>query len=253
MHATTAAGHRIYVNPKDPRAIGLVLASGSLIPGSLDLWRTALALHRWETVVDIGVNYGEMLVGGDLPAGARVIGFEPNTGLHPYLRKTLEKRGLSIDLRSEAVADEPGTARFAVDLTWSGMSSLYDDRHDSSARWRFRDVTVTTLDEVLGEAGGSFCVKVDVEGFEREVVHGAAQALAATEHWALMLEIDHMAHDYLAKLADEHDVFVTEKAGGLRRLPGDVGALEELLESSVLYKQDCLVVSPAIAAGLNPR
>lgn len=251
MYATTANGHRIYVNPKDPRAIGLVLASGSLIPGSLDLWRTALGLYAWETVIDIGVNYGEMLVGSELPEGAHVIGFEPNTKLHPYLLKTLRKRGLAVDLRSEAIADKPGTARFAVDKTWSGMSSLFDGRHDSSARWRFSEVPVTTLDEVLGTSGRSFCVKVDVEGFEREVVHGASRVLGSTPRWALMLEIDHMAHDYLAKLAEEYDVFVMAKADGtLRRLPADLAALEAMLEASDLYKQDCLVVSAAIAAEL---
>lgn len=248
MYATAANGHRIYVNPKDPRALGLVLASGSLIPGSLELWRRALGLHPWRTVVDVGVNYGEMLVGGDLPEGARVIGFEPNTALHPYLTKTLGRCGVEVDLRSEAVADEPGTARFAVNKTWSGMSSLVGGEHDGSAKWRYTDVPVTTLDEVLGERPGSFCVKVDVEGFERAVVEGAARSLATTREWALMLEIEHMAHDYLAKLAGEYDVFVMEKPGErLRRVPADASALEAMLESADLYKQDCLVVGPGIA------
>ena len=247
-YATTEDGHRIYVRPTDPRALGLIANKGRIIRGSLELWRVALGLHAWQTVIDIGVNYGEMLVGVDIPKSVELIGFEPNTALHKVLRKTLDAREISIDLRSQAVADKPGTARFAVDRTWSGTSSLYDERHDGSARWQFRDVEVTTLDEVLADSGRSFCVKVDVEGFEREVVDGAAKALANTDHWALMLEIEHMDRGYLAELARTYDVFVKEKeTASLRRVPGERVAVEELLEDSTLHRQDCVVLSPGLS------
>jgi FkbM family methyltransferase len=247
-YATTEQGHRIYVKPTDPRALGLIANKGRIIPGSLELWRLALGLHGWQTVIDIGVNYGEMLVGVEIPEGAELIGFEPNTSLHKVLRKTLDTRGITFDLRSQAVSDRSGTARFAVDRTWSGTSSLYDERHDGSARWQLRDVEVTTLDEVLGGSGRPFCVKVDVEGFEREVVDGAARSLADTEYWALMLEIEHMDRGYLAELARTRDVFVKEKeATSLRRVPGERVAVEDLLEDPTLHRQDCLVLSPALA------
>lgn len=248
-YATTEDGHRIYVKPTDPRALGLIANKGRIIRGSLELWRVALGLHPWQTVIDIGVNYGEMLVGVEIPEGVELIGFEPNTSLHKVLRKTLETRGIAIDLRAQAVADKPGVARFAVDRTWSGTSSLYDERHDGSARWQLREVEVTTLDEVLGDQRRPFCVKVDVEGFEREVVDGAARSLEGTEHWALMLEIEHMDRGYLAELARARDVFLKEKeAGSLRRVPGGRVAVEELLEDPALHRQDCLVLSPALAA-----
>ncbi|MFD7074542.1 FkbM family methyltransferase [Nocardioides sp. NPDC059952] len=246
-YATTEDGHRIYVKPTDPRAIGLIANKGRIIRGSLELWRLALGLHEWRTVIDVGVNYGEMLVGVDIPEGVELIGFEPNTSLHKVLRKTLETRGITIDLRAQAVAAEPGAARFAVDRTWSGTSSLYDERHDGSARWQLHDVEVTTLDEVLGGSGRSFCVKVDVEGFEREVVDGAARSLEGTEHWALMLEIEHMDRGYLAELARARDVFVKAKETTvLRRVPGERVAVEELLDDPTLHRQDCLVLSPAL-------
>lgn len=247
-YATTEEGHRIYVKPTDPRALGLIANKGRIIRGSLELWRVALGLHAWQTVIDIGVNYGEMLVGVEIPAGAELIGFEPNTSLHKVLRKTLDARGITIDLRSQAVADRSGTARFAVDRTWSGTSSLHDERHDGSARWQVREVEVTTLDEVLGGSGRSFCVKVDVEGFEREVVDGAARSLEGTTHWALMLEIEHMDRGYLAELARTRDVFVMEKeTTALRQVPGERVAVEELLDDPTLHRQDCLVLSPALA------
>lgn len=247
-YATTEEGHRIYVRPTDPRALGLIANKGRIIRGSLELWRVALGLHEWQTVIDIGVNYGEMLVGVEIPEGAELIGFEPNTSLHKVLRKTLDARRIAIDLRSQAVADRPGTARFAVDRTWSGTSSLYDERHDGSPRWQLRDVEVTTLDEVLGGSGRSFCVKVDVEGFEREVVDGATGSLDGTERWALMLEIEHMDRGYLAELARTRDVFVKEKDSmALRRVPGERIAVEELLDDPTLHRQDCLVLSPALA------
>ncbi|MFC5729272.1 MULTISPECIES: FkbM family methyltransferase [Nocardioides] len=252
--AETRQGRRIYVDPADPRGAQLIAAGGDLNPRSLMLWNLALGLQPWTLVLDIGVNYGEMLVGADLPTDARVIGFEPNTALHPFLVRTLDEAGVEIELRSEALSDAPGTARFAVDATWSGTSSLLDDRHDDGERWRFTEVTKTTLDDVIG-AGNDFCAKVDVEGFEREVVVGGRRALASTAHWALMLEVAHISRAYLAQLAEEHPVFLMDpRTERLIRLPGGNAQLAgQLLASTWLHTHDCLVVSSDIARELeNP-
>lgn len=250
-YALTALGCRIYVDPADPRSTELVAAAGDLNPRSLALWRLALAAHPWDLVIDIGVNYGEMLVGAEPPAGAKVVGFEPNLALHPFLIRTLEENGIPVDLRPAAVADRTGTARFAVDATWSGTSSLETGNYDDPERWRFLEVPVTTLDEVVGDPGRAFCVKVDVEGFERQVVSGGQGVLRPEGHWLLMLEVLHMAPDYFAELVDRYAVFLLDAGSSqLVRVAGDVPP-SELLASDAVYPQDCLLVSEPIAAVLG--
>lgn len=244
--AVTSSGRRIHVDPGDPRAVGLVAAAGDLNPLSLRLWRRVLAAHAWDLVVDVGVNYGEMLVGVDLPSGARVVGFEPNARLRTFTERTLADNGLAVELRSEAVADAPGTARFAVDTTWSGTSSLDTGGLDEPDRWEWLDVEVTTLDAVVPADVASFCVKVDVEGFEREVVAGARSVLARPVPWVLMLEVLHMAEGYLAELAAAYAVLLMRRDDSLVRVGADDAY--DVLAGGDVYPQDCLVVSEAALA-----
>lgn len=243
----TDDGRTILVDPADPRALDLVAAGGDLNPLSLRMWRRALGAAPWETVVDVGVNYGEMLVRPPLPAGARLIGFEPNPTIRELAARTFALNGLAVDLRAQAVSGQAGRARFAVDHTWSGTSSLDTGDHDEPGRWSFLDTEVTTLDDVLGEAPGPFCVKVDVEGFEHEVVAGARRALATPVPWVLMLEVKHLPVDVLEGLAAEHAVLLlvpgtTPAADRLVRVNPD--HLEDLLPSGRVYAQDCLLAGP---------
>lgn len=243
----TEDGRTILVDPDDPRAVDLVAAGGDLNPLSLRMWRRALRACPWDVVVDVGVNYGEMLVRPTLPPGARLVGFEPNPVVRELAGRTLALNDLDVDLRAEAVGAAPGRARFAVDRTWSGTSSLDTGTHDEPGRWTFLDVDVTTLDEVLGEAPGPFCVKVDVEGFEHDVVAGARRALATPVPWVLMLEVKHLPVDVLEGLAAEHAVLLlapgTTPAGD-RLVRAHPDHLEDLLPSGKVYGQDCLLAGP---------
>ncbi|MFV0535336.1 MAG: hypothetical protein ACK5MR_17040, partial [Cumulibacter sp.] len=80
-------GRRIYVAEGDARGDALIAAGGDFNPGSLHLWRQALELREWDVIVDVGANYGEMLLGVDLPVASRVIAYEPNPHVLPHLKR----------------------------------------------------------------------------------------------------------------------------------------------------------------------
>lgn len=250
--ALTAQGRRIHVDPGDARGQQLVASHGDFNPLSRVLWHHALRLHDWDVVVDVGVNYGEMLVDAPVPERARLVGFEPNTALHPYLERTCADNGIVLDLRAEAVSDRAGVAGFAVDGDWSGTSTLVPPEDPDPDRWQRREVPVTTLDEVVAGAG-SWCAKVDVEGNEPAVLRGAVEAMAMT-HWAMMVEVLHLPVETTARMAQAHALHLLDRrTGALVRVPGaHVRLARTMLGSGWLYPQDCLLLSPAVCDLIAP-
>ena len=126
-----ANGQIIYINPQDARGRSLVRRGGDVNPGSLVMWRSLLAERPWTHVIDVGANYGEMLVGVELPRAATVIALEPNPFVIPYLTRTLRQSGVGVELMSKAASARSGTATLAIDRNWSGLSSIAGVHKDS--------------------------------------------------------------------------------------------------------------------------
>lgn len=250
---TNHLGNRIHVDPRDVRGARLRESGGDLNPGSLRLWNHALALRDWSLVIDVGCNYGEMLVSAAIPRGADIVAFEPNRSILPYLKKTLTDWGRPVVLREIAVGDAARAAQsFWVDHEWSGVSRLVISAEQGSdaSRYELTSVPVSTLDaELTGPGHSCFCMKVDVEGHEQDVLYGARQLLASTPTWAVMIEILHMPEEQISRLAEEYPLYLFDiRSETLVRHPGgDVELTRRMLESGWLYPQDALLLSsPAV-------
>lgn len=138
-------------------------------------------------VFDIGAHLGDR-TRAFLALGANVVALEPNPRLFGWLQWLLASQARVI-LRMEAVGRAPGEATLALSLATPTVSTL-------STRWRrelvrrnasFRgvrweesaSVQVTTLDALVAEHGLPCFCKIDVEGYEAEVLAGVSQALPA--------------------------------------------------------------------------
>ncbi len=122
--ALCANGRRIYIDRFDERGKALARADGNLNPLSLVIWKILLAERAWTHVIDVGANYGEMLVGVELPQAASTIALEPNPYIVPYLRRTLDEAGLKVEVIEKAASAHSGTAALSIDRDWSGHSSV---------------------------------------------------------------------------------------------------------------------------------
>ncbi|MBL3557689.1 MULTISPECIES: FkbM family methyltransferase [Marinobacter] len=140
-----------------------------------------------DLVFDIGAHLGDRS-SAFAALGARVVALEPQPQLLSWLRR-LTRHQPEVVCLPLAVGRAPGNAELALSLRNPTVASL-------DSRWRehlctttagFRHVrwedsvtvTVTTLDELIREYGRpSFC-KIDVEGFEAEVLAGLNQPLPA--------------------------------------------------------------------------
>lgn len=242
-----ADGHRIYFDSSDERGNRLFAAGGNLNPHSLSLWQRALDLRPWGAVVDVGCNYGEMIVGSRLPEGAHVIAFEPNPRVLPYLERTLEEYSRPVDLIRAAVAARVDrNAHFAADTDWSGTSTLINADRPPLPHEHVLTVEVTTLDQaLLGRGYSSACVKVDVEGWETDVLLGAQALLSRLDHWALMIEILHMPTHQISELAQEYNLYVfdTRCQSLIRLYGGNRDLVKSVLQSGWAYAQDALLLS----------
>lgn len=128
---------------------------------------------------DVGANYGLHSL-RLLAHGVRVVSFEPNPECHRFFLECCRANGLAADIVPAAVGTGTGWARLTVPVGRSYLGSIVPDVY---ARWAAPvtslDVPLTSLDHFAAERRlVPDLVKIDVEGGELGVLHGAEGLLA---------------------------------------------------------------------------
>lgn len=140
-----------------------------------------------DAVLDVGANAGEfaMELRADLGWRGRIVSFEPLAAAHAVLAGRAAADG-RWDAHAFALGDGDGTARIGVAGN-SYSSSLLEmlpahvDAAPESAMVGFETVQVRRLDSVIDQvcpAPARLYLKLDVQGFERQVLAGAQATLA---------------------------------------------------------------------------
>lgn len=114
--------------------------------------------------------------------GATVIAFEPQDALARRLRRVW-RNDPKVQVLQVGLAGHEGRAAFAVcpqNSTLSTMSSHWSEGRFTSYKWdQPVEVPVTTLDWCIGEFGVPAFCKVDVEGYELNVLRGLSRPVPA--------------------------------------------------------------------------
>jgi FkbM family methyltransferase len=133
---------------------------------------------------DIGAHVGSR-VGAWRRLGAGVVAVEPQPDFVRILR-LFYGRDRGVVIVPGAVGAKPGRARIALSSATPTVSSMSQDWIDSvtadrsfaKVRWdRVVEVEVSTLDELIAVHGEPAFCKIDVEGFEVDVLSGLSRPL----------------------------------------------------------------------------
>jgi FkbM family methyltransferase len=155
-----------------------------------------------DVALDIGANLGlvTLRLASRIGPTGRVHAFEPNPRLVGYLSRTLERNPtLPISLHPIALGSEDCSLELAIPADNLGAATLMREAGCQIAS--MVEVPVRRLSDYASRIGLDRVdfVKIDVEGFEHEVIKGAEDLFAKARPKVIILEEHaHPAHGKLA-------------------------------------------------------
>jgi FkbM family methyltransferase len=162
-------------------------------------------LKDGDCIVDIGANIGyTALLFASQAKNCNVIAFEP----HPVTFQKAQKNillnpGLSIQLLNMGLGSKKDKLQLSeVNEANSGMNRILPA--DSASGFRSAIVEIERLDDVLKQKNISKVdfIKIDVEGYEAQVLAGAKDTLASSQPVILMELDDNNLRDNLSTAAE---------------------------------------------------
>jgi FkbM family methyltransferase len=181
-----------------PEGIRLVLPSDDGL--AAQLWTRSfesaerelvrLLLRPGDVFYDVGAHVGlyTVLAATRVAPSGRVYAFEPNPAIFPVLERNVVANGVAgvVEAAAVALGEQPASLSLHVPAAaHSAWASLGTPIVGSERTVR---VEVSTLDAVAARTQPPFAVKLDVEGWETQVLRGGAEMLASPDAPHLLVE-----------------------------------------------------------------
>lgn len=225
------SGLKMYLDPRDIAVVPHLALDTIWEHRITAAWLAAVQPH--DTVIDIGANFGYF---GALAAQktdkkhSKVVLFEANPHLMPYLKKTLSVNWLNEQsvVENYAIADKPGEVVLNLLKDYIGSSSIQTVEqldtymHDKMYLETQEKIPVqaVTLDDYCKEHDIKTVdlIKMDIEGYEELAYQGMRKIVKASPNATLFVEFTKDGYEkpkafYDQMLADFGHVYVIDDDG----------------------------------------
>jgi FkbM family methyltransferase len=138
-------------------------------------------VHEGDLVFDVGANIGNRSA-SFLALGTKVVAFEPQARCVNILKRRFENNS-NIIIEKLGLADANGEIKLTISSNSSVIASMSDKwinegRFSKNTDWdNFEMVNVSTLDQMIDKHGTPKFCKIDVEGFELNVLKGLTKPI----------------------------------------------------------------------------
>ena len=178
-------------------------------------------LEPGEVLYDVGANVGAYtLLAAVVSPSARVVCFEPGPANFAALAANIElndvaERVIAVPI---ALGDQARSATLRSDSPVAGASAALDG---DGGPGRPAMVLVDRLDDVVRRFGlpHPHHLKLDVDGYEREVLEGAPEILDSDALRTMMVELDHRRGDEVVDRLTRLGFRLAERSSGPDRTP----------------------------------
>lgn len=166
---------------------GMTGATGNVYAGLHEFHDMGFVLHalrEGDVFVDVGANIGSYTVLAGAAVGADCIAIEPVPSAFLHLLENMELNRLqnSVECLNIGIGKDRGTLQFSAD-----EDTMNHVVADAEVCDRTIDINVERLDDVL-EGLVPTVIKIDVEGWESNVISGARDVFSKQEPLAVLME-----------------------------------------------------------------
>ena len=162
--------------------------TGNLYAGFMEYEDMIFLLHALqpiETFVDVGANIGAYTILASKVVQSKSIAFEPLPDTADRLKDQMQINRIDavVDIRNMGVGDKKGSLFFTNNNDTVNKVSLAGKGKNTTM------VNVSTLDTELTK-NNQYFFKIDVEGFEYNVIEGASEVLSTNNVSAIIIELN---------------------------------------------------------------
>ena len=204
-----------------------------------------------DVCVDVGANIGmhtllmaSLNASNDKGEKAKVISFEPNKKCFNELKKNIKLNNYkTVEVRQKLLGEKPGGESFYhASEQDSGTSYALEKIDDQSLNWE--KVKTSTLDKELKHEKSIKVLKMDVEGFEGNVLRGSMNLLEKDliRYWIIeyaphCLARNNDSLDTLRTLMEKYnlEMFILDPNGGLPKFIPNKVAIKACTIPNLLF------------------
>jgi FkbM family methyltransferase len=229
----------IFVDEEDLKGNSLIRHKGITQPRVVNFWRKIVKDFDPDIILDVGLNYGEILFSTNYKNSAKIFGIEPNINLRPYIKESIKKHinNKQISIYYKMASDKTLSHHsFYLDNERSGNSSIFNLPERQQTLIKTKSIKIDDLMTIKQVNDKLVLFKIDVEGCEWKVLKGMETTLKSCKQFIGCIEFN---LEFLTKV----DVNVLEFIKYLKNNfkiyhPTEEGVLIEVIGNEDFFEQE---------------